>query len=132
MEVRCKKCGRPLSDPVSIALGMGSQCAGFAGKGKSFRTGRRGQGGTVYPSVGKNLAHMDLFSFGEEHLKRVPEALEKFPSDLQEITQRAESLPSLGVWVETRIMPRFIPGVKSLPTWGAGYYILKDRVLPML
>ena len=35
---RCKKCGRVLRDPVSIARGMGPVCAGDTG-----RSGRRPQ-----------------------------------------------------------------------------------------
>lgn len=31
---RCSRCGRPLTDPVSIARGMGPVCAGSGGTGR--------------------------------------------------------------------------------------------------
>ncbi len=40
-EARCIKCGKPLHDPVSIARGMGPECAGGARKG-----GKRNRPGT--------------------------------------------------------------------------------------
>lgn len=48
MEPRCKKCGRILSNPISIARGMGPKCAGISGGGRSVgvRIGRRS--GTSY------------------------------------------------------------------------------------
>jgi len=32
MGARCKRCGRPLKDPYSIAVGMGPECRGAAAK----------------------------------------------------------------------------------------------------
>lgn len=34
---RCKKCGKVLSDPESIARGMGPKCAGIFGRGRSVK-----------------------------------------------------------------------------------------------
>lgn len=31
---KCSKCGRPLTNPASIARGMGPECAGTAGTGR--------------------------------------------------------------------------------------------------
>lgn len=43
MKPQCKKCGRVLSHPESIARGMGPKCAGIAGGGRKVKTqiGRR-------------------------------------------------------------------------------------------
>ena len=101
MEARCKKCGRPLHDPISIARGMGPNCAGFASHGKSFRSSRRAQSGTIYPLVGKSHATSDLFSFGEEHQQRAPETLEKFPSDLLDLVLSAPAAGSIAARVKT-------------------------------
>ena len=38
MKPRCKKCGRVLSDPESIARGMGPKCAGVSGGGRKVKT----------------------------------------------------------------------------------------------
>ena len=48
MESRCKKCGKVLRDPESIARGMGPKCAGvFSGGGSlKVKIGRRS--GTLY------------------------------------------------------------------------------------
>lgn len=45
---RCKRCGKPLSDPVSIAAGLGPQCRGAAQKNSTSRvrqSERHGRGG---------------------------------------------------------------------------------------
>lgn len=101
MEARCKKCGRPLRDPVSIARGMGPNCAGIASTGSSFRLNRQVQSGAVYPSVGKSHASMNLFSFGEEHQKGVPATLEKFPCDLLDLVLSAPAAGSIAARVKT-------------------------------
>jgi hypothetical protein len=36
-QARCKKCGRVLKSPASIARGIGSTCAGTTGSEKSFK-----------------------------------------------------------------------------------------------
>lgn len=44
---RCKRCGRPLKDPVSIAAGMGPYCRGLSQTHKNARSGQasgRGRG----------------------------------------------------------------------------------------
>ncbi len=52
-EVRCKKCGRVLRSPVSIAMGMGPKCAGIS-SGSSHRVppGVRRCTGKAYSSAG--------------------------------------------------------------------------------
>ena len=32
MSAKCKRCGRPLTDPLSIAIGMGPDCRGELGR----------------------------------------------------------------------------------------------------
>ena len=53
-QARCKKCGRVLKSPASIARGMGSTCAGTTTTGKSFgariRTGSRKPNSTSAPN----------------------------------------------------------------------------------
>jgi len=50
--IRCKKCGRLLKSPLSIARGMGSTCAGVTSpSGRSAHVGSRQSSG---------LAHTDL------------------------------------------------------------------------
>lgn len=46
---RCKKCGRPLRDPESIARGMGSECAGISNsRGRSVRVRRQNGSSSTY------------------------------------------------------------------------------------
>jgi hypothetical protein len=56
---RCKRCGKPLSDPVSIAAGLGTQCRGAAQKSSSRRVRQterhaRGSGGAT--AAGSDLS----------------------------------------------------------------------------
>jgi hypothetical protein len=58
---RCKKCGRALRDPVSIARGVGPECAGRAGGNRKKYCSRRkvhrghpyslGDEGTAFPTL---------------------------------------------------------------------------------
>jgi hypothetical protein len=48
-QARCKKCGRILKSPQSIALGMGSTCAGIASTaGKAARIRQKRRSGKAY------------------------------------------------------------------------------------
>ncbi len=60
---RCKKCGRVLKSPASIARGMGSKCAGItASSGKSLFSRYQQTSGTTYQSVGASGVQTPLFS----------------------------------------------------------------------
>jgi hypothetical protein len=48
MKPRCKKCGRVLSDPESIARGMGPKCAGITGSGRKVKARLRKRSGIPY------------------------------------------------------------------------------------
>lgn len=51
--VKCKKCGRVLKSPLSIAIGMGPKCAGVPPtKGKRLRISIRRSSGKIYNAVG--------------------------------------------------------------------------------
>lgn len=59
---RCKKCGRALKSPASIARGMGSQCAGVTvTSGQIVRPKLRRSSGRAYPSVGVSGGQCLLF-----------------------------------------------------------------------
>ena len=59
---RCKKCGRVLKSPISIARGMGPKCAGVSSTpGKSVRARFKRSSGRAYQSVGPNLMQTTLF-----------------------------------------------------------------------
>jgi len=100
MEARCKKCGRPLRNPVSVARGMGPICSGGAGAGKSFRSSRRVCSRTTYPSVGENHATMNLFSFSHERQDGVTETFNKFPSDLVHLVLSTPAAGSIAAQVK--------------------------------
>jgi hypothetical protein len=48
MRPRCKKCGRVLSDPESIARGMGPKCAGISSGGRKVKARLIKQSGIPY------------------------------------------------------------------------------------
>ena len=100
MEARCKICGKPLHDPVSVARGLGPKCAGVANGGKSFRSTQTVQSGTAYPSVGQSRASMNLFSFVVGRQDRVPETLDRFPADLVDLVLSAPAAGSIAARVK--------------------------------
>lgn len=85
MEPRCKKCGRPLRDPESIARGMGPACAGVSDKrGKSVRVRKQINSGSAYSVAGTSRAAAPMFAWvdNESERKCVPDQLGGFPPDL--------------------------------------------------
>jgi len=66
---RCKKCGRILKSPASIARGLGSICAGAAGTIRKIAPARAKQSsGKAYQSVGIGEKQASLF-FGDTPAK---------------------------------------------------------------
>ena len=68
--VRCKKCGRVLKSPASIAMGMGPKCAGISSGCKSVRVRVGRRGGTPY-SLGPSSGTQAAFPTGEIKPKRL-------------------------------------------------------------
>lgn len=75
MEVtQCRKCGRLLRDPESIARGMGPECAGITGdRRKRFSFRRHIQRGSVYLQRTEGTTSPTLFSLVRE--KELEESL---------------------------------------------------------
>jgi hypothetical protein len=68
---RCKKCGRLLKSPISIARGMGPKCAGISSVGRrSIHVGVRRSSGKRYQSVGAGSFQMPLMP-GEPPTQKV-------------------------------------------------------------
>lgn len=102
MQPRCKKCGRPLSDPESIARGMGPECAGISGRrGSSVRVRRQNGSGSTYDVSSTNHVTMSLFAWrgDEDNLRQVPAQLARFPPDLLNLVLSA---PATGA-IATRV-----------------------------
>jgi len=63
----CKRCGRTLKDPVSIARGIGPVCAGSGGSSSGRRPPRtRDRSGRRYEAVGNGNGQLPLFAQGNE------------------------------------------------------------------
>ena len=59
--ITCKKCGRVLKSPLSIAMGMGPKCAGVTLiKGKRLKIGIRRSSGRIYNAVGSGSSQMPM------------------------------------------------------------------------
>jgi phage FluMu protein Com len=59
--VKCRKCGRVLKKPASIAMGMGPKCAGVSiTAGKKLHAGNRRQAGKTYNAVGISHSQIPL------------------------------------------------------------------------
>ena len=85
MQARCKKCGRLLSSPESIARGMGPECAGISSSHKKSVPARRRNGyGSTYDMSRKNQVTIPMFPWtGEDDIReRIPDQLVSYPSDL--------------------------------------------------
>lgn len=82
MKPRCKKCGKPLKDPISIARGMGPKCAGSTTGGKAFHASQRISGSNRYQALTLDHVSSTLFSFVEEPRQQTPVDLDRFPPDL--------------------------------------------------
>ena len=103
---RCIKCGRPLSDPESIARGMGPECAGITGgHRKRYRSGVHLHGDSSYAAIGHgSAATPTLFTLVEEDVQPeeqpvveevsprksgFAEILMQFPTDLVDLVLSA-------------------------------------------
>jgi len=104
MQPRCKKCGRPLSSPDSIARGMGPECAGISSsRGKSVRVRTGNRSSTVYNTPGASHTGMPLLAWVESDnkLKRVPDQLSKYPPDLLGLVLSAPSSGTIAMRVKS-------------------------------
>jgi len=63
---QCSKCGRPLKDPVSIALGIGPVCRGTGNGGRQVHVRSRCSSGHVYAAGSGNGQQLSLFAPGVE------------------------------------------------------------------
>ena len=70
-QAKCKKCGRVLKSPASIARGMGSTCAGImATSGRSLRARCKQSSGKTYQGAGASSKQSPLFP-GDLSTKRL-------------------------------------------------------------
>jgi len=68
---KCKKCGRILKSPMSIARGMGPKCAGItATSGKSLHVRSRSSSGAAYTEASPSYMQAPLLP-GESPKKRL-------------------------------------------------------------
>jgi hypothetical protein len=59
---RCKKCGRQLRDPESVARGMGPECAGSHVGRKKYYSRRKVHRGSAYSLGAEGIASLTLFT----------------------------------------------------------------------
>jgi hypothetical protein len=70
--VKCKKCGRVLKSPLSIAMGMGPKCAGVTlTKGKRLNIGLRRSSGRIYNAVGSGSSQMPMMMISQTPEKKL-------------------------------------------------------------
>ena len=58
--VKCKKCGRALKNPLSVAMGMGPKCAGISAQGQKFHISIRRSSGKSYNPAGVGAVQIPL------------------------------------------------------------------------
>jgi hypothetical protein len=88
---RCKKCGRMLRDPESIARGMGPECAGSTGGRKKYYFRRRVHSGSAYSPGSEGTASLTLFTLvqKEEDVLSDPDS----PPTVSEATREEAGCP---------------------------------------
>ena len=101
MKTCCKKCGKPLRDPVSTARGMGPKCAGITGTGKRVHSSRSFVSEAAYPEIGDSHPTLNLLSFEEVRSDRIPPKLYDFPTDLVDLVLSAPSAGSISAQVKS-------------------------------
>ena len=101
MNTKCKKCGRPLRDPVSIARGMGAKCAGLAGGGKRYRARLRPSSGAVYPTAGDAQVSKVSSSPVTERPDQASKVFGQFPSDLVNLVLAPPELGSIAAQIKS-------------------------------
>jgi len=104
MQPRCKKCGKPLRDPDSIARGMGPECAGISGSRGKFPRVRRQKGSdSAYSALGTNHKAMPLFAWvgNDDNQDCVPDQLASFPSDLLDLVLSAPAAGTIAMRVKS-------------------------------
>ncbi len=61
-QAKCKKCGRRLKSPLSIAIGMGPKCAGITiTAGKNVRVRSRPSSGVAHTEISSSQMQRSLF-----------------------------------------------------------------------
>ena len=58
--VKCRKCGRVLKNPLSVAMGMGPKCAGISAQGQKFHISIRRSSGKRYNLAGTGVTQTPL------------------------------------------------------------------------
>ncbi|HEU0296223.1 MAG TPA: DUF6011 domain-containing protein [Anaerolineales bacterium] len=95
MEVtaRCLKCRRPLSDPESVARGMGPECAGVTGgHRKRYHSKVRSYGCSSYRAIGHGSTDIPtLFTLIEEDKQP---AVEEIPNRMSGMTELRMQFPT--------------------------------------
>ena len=103
MQPQCKKCGRPLKDPTSIARGMGPECAGMVGgHRKSTHTRNQNGSGAACNMISTNHPTMPLFAWADTEAShgQVPDQFAGFPIGLLALVLSAPATGAIAVQVK--------------------------------
>lgn len=103
MEPRCKKCGKPLRTPASIARGMGPECAGISSRrGKAVRVRSFVRSSPAYEAVGIGRTVTPLFAWIDNGHRQwpAPEQLAGFPPDLLGLVLSGPATESIATHLE--------------------------------
>lgn len=132
-QARCKKCGRILKSPQSIALGMGWTCAGGQpGSGKTFRVRRKGSTGKAYPC--SNSVTKGITAMGELSPKPTSrrEAARRIKEERRRLFEQRQPF-QCGVLTRTHIPVIYMPlGDGGWKEDHSGHIIAHDKLLTYL
>lgn len=116
MQPRCKKCGRPLRDPSSVARGMGPECAGLSVKrSRFFRVRRLNGSGITYSATDTNKKNEPMFVWmdNENRQKRIPDQLAPFPPELLGLVLSAPAAGAIATHLKRHRRKKLTQGDQS-------------------
>lgn len=132
-QARCKKCGRILKSPQSIAMGMGWTCAGGqSGSRKTFRVRRKGSTGKTYQSSNSSTKGSNVV--GDLSSKPVSrrEAARRIREERRRLFEQRQPF-QCGVLTQTHIPVIYMPlGDGGWKEDHSGHIIAHDKLLTYL
>jgi hypothetical protein len=90
---KCKKCGRVLKSPLSIALGMGPKCAGVSlAKGHAVNVGSRRSSGNAYGDPRSGSVQTPMIPSGPPEKKAsIRELIRKLRAERRRMFEQRQS-----------------------------------------
>jgi hypothetical protein len=130
---KCKKCGRVLKSPLSVAMGMGPTCAGISTRqGCTIHIGLRRSTGKRYGLAGASAAQIPSMTVPPEKKVSRKEKSRLQREERRRLFEQRQAF-QLGMLARSKMPLRYEPvGVKDWKECGSGKVISQDQLLVYL